>query len=177
MRLLNDLFGIQARGGCSCAGPYGHTLLDLTPEHSEALAAEVRRGFGCLRPGWVRFNLHWLSAEEEVDYVLSAMTLIARWGSRLLPSYSLDTKTGLWQHRDCNEAPPASLDNFMLAESPKASSANCRSPVELLDIAEQALSSGAPHHHRLQASEARHKAPWPSQAEALCWFLRPHDAS
>lgn len=176
VRLLNDLFGIQARGGCSCAGPYGHTLLDLTPEHSEALAAEVRRGFGCLRPGWVRFNLHWLSAEEEVDYVLSAMTLIARWGSRLLPSYTLDTKTGLWQHRDCNEAPPASLDNFMLAESPKASSANCRSPVELLDIAEQALSSGAPHHHRLQASEARHKAPWPSQAEALCWFLRPHDA-
>ena len=86
VRLLNDLFGIQARGGCSCAGPYGHTLLNLTPEHSEALAAEVRRGFGCLRPGWVRFNLHWLSTEEEVDYVLSAMTLIARWGGRLLPS-------------------------------------------------------------------------------------------
>ena len=177
VRLLNDLFGIQARGGCSCAGPYGHTLLDLIPEHSEALAAEVGRGFGCLRPGWVRFNLHWLSAEEEVDYVLSAMTLIARWGSRLLPSYTLDTKTGLWQHREFQEAPPASLDDFMLAEPPKALSTSCASPVELLDIAEQALSSGAPHHHRLQASEARHKAPWPSQAEALCWFLRPHDAS
>ncbi|MGB2361140.1 MAG: hypothetical protein ACPH51_03270, partial [Luminiphilus sp.] len=110
------------------------------------------------------------------DYVLSAMTLIARWGSRLLPSYTLDTKTGLWQHREFQEAPPASLDDFMLAEPPKALSTSCASPVELLDIAEQALSSGAPHHHRLQASEARHKAPWPSQAEALCWFLRPHDA-
>ena len=51
------------------------------------------------------------------------------------------------------------------------------SPVELLDIAEQALSSGAPHHHHPQATEAHHKTPWPSQAEALCWFLRPHDAS
>ena len=175
VRLLNDLFGIQARGGCSCAGPYGHTLLDLTPEHSEALAAEVRRGFGCLRPGWVRFNLHWLSTEEEVDYVLSAMTLIARWGRRLLPSYSLDTKTGLWQHRDFQEAPPASLDNFMLAESPTASSANCHSPAELLDIAQQTLSSGAPRHHHLQAAEAHQKTPWPSKAEALCWFLRPHE--
>jgi selenocysteine lyase/cysteine desulfurase len=177
VRLLNDLFGIQARGGCSCAGPYGHTLLDLTPEHSEALAAEVGRGFGCLRPGWVRFNLHWLSTEEEVDYVLRAMTLIARWGSRLLPSYTLDTKTGLWQHRDFQVAPPASLDDFMLAEPPKALAASCASLAELLDIAEQTLSSGAPHHHHLQATEAHHKTPWPSKAEALCWFLRPHDAS
>jgi selenocysteine lyase/cysteine desulfurase len=177
VRLLNDLFGIQARGGCSCAGPYGHTLLNLTPAHSEALAAEVRRGFGCLRPGWVRFNLHWLSTEEEVDYVLRAMTLIARWGSRLLPSYTLDTKTGLWQHREFQEAPPASLDDFMLADPQKVLSASCASPVELLDIAEQALSSGAPHHHFLQAIEAHHKTPWPSKAEALCWFLRPHDAS
>ena len=47
MRLVNALFGIQARGGCSCAGPLGRSLLDLTPEYSEALAAEVRRGFGC----------------------------------------------------------------------------------------------------------------------------------
>ena len=177
VRLLNDLFGIQARGGCSCAGPYGHTLLDLTPAHSEALAAEVGRGFGCLRPGWVRFNLHWLSTEEEVDYVLRAMTLIARWGSRLLPSYTLDTKTGLWQHRDFQEAPPASLDDFMLADPQKVLSPSCASPVELVDIAEQALSSGAPHHHFLQAIEAHHKTPWPSKAEALCWFLRPHDAS
>ena len=176
-RLLNDLFGIQARGGCSCAGPYGHTLLNLTPEHSEALAAEVRRGFGCLRPGWVRFNLHWLSTEEEVDYVLSAMALIARWGSRLLPSYTLDTKTGLWQHREFQEAPHASLTDFMLAEPPEALSASCASPVELLDIARQALSSGAPRHHYLQAEEVRRKEPWASKAEALCWFLRPHDAS
>ena len=67
VRSLNDLFGIQARGSCSCAAPHGHTLLDLTPEHSEAPANEVRRGFGCLRPGWVRFNLHWLNTVEEAS--------------------------------------------------------------------------------------------------------------
>ena len=175
VRLLNDLFGIQARGGCSCAAPYGHTLLDLTPEHSEALATEVRRGFGCLRPGWVRFNLHWLSTVEEADYVGSAMTLIGRWGNRLLPSYTLDITTGLWQHREFQEAPPASLDNFMLPKLPEASPAKCPSPAELLDIAEQKLSAGASHHHHLQAAEAHQKTPWPRKAEALCWFLRPHE--
>ncbi|MEZ5271461.1 MAG: aminotransferase class V-fold PLP-dependent enzyme [Ilumatobacteraceae bacterium] len=29
--LLSDLFGIQSRGGCSCAGPYGHRLLGIDP--------------------------------------------------------------------------------------------------------------------------------------------------
>ena len=67
-------------------------LSNQTPEHSEALAAEVRRGFG-----WVRFNLHWLCTEEEADYVLRAMALFARWGWRLVPL--LDTTTGLWQYR------------------------------------------------------------------------------
>ena len=85
------------------------------------------------------------------------------------------TKTGLWQHRDFQEALPASLDNFILPKSPEASSAKCHSPAELLDIAEQTLSSGAPHHHHLQATEAQQKTPWPSKAEALCWFLRPHE--
>ena len=96
-----------------------------------------------------------------------------------LPSDShisgLDTKTGSWQHRDFQEAPPASLDNFMLAESPRASAANCHLPAELLDIAQQTLSSGAPRYHHLQAAEAHQKTPWPSKAEALCWFLSPHE--
>ena len=92
-----------------------------------------------------------------------------------MPSYILDPKTGLWQHRDFQEAPPASLDNFMLPKLPEASPAKCPSPAELLDIAEQKLSAGASHHHHLQAAEAHQKTPWPSKAEALCWFLRPHD--
>ena len=107
VRLLNDLFGIQARGGCSCAGPYGHTLLGLTRQQSEALAAEVQRGVGCLRPGWVRFNLHWLCNDQEVDYILSAMALVAHWGAKLLASYTLDTRSGLWRAQRCPETPPS----------------------------------------------------------------------
>ncbi len=87
----------------------------------------------------------------------------------------LDTKTGSWQHRDFQEAPPASLDNFMLAESSGASAANCHSPAELSAIAQQTLSGGAPCYRHLQAADAHQKTRWPSKAEALCWFLRPHE--
>jgi hypothetical protein len=177
VRLLNDLFGIQARGGCSCAGPYGHSLLGLTRQYSEALATEVQRGFGCLRPGWVRFNLHWLCTENEVDYILEAMTLIAKWGSRLLPSYVLDTQSGLWRHRDTPDTEPAKLEAFAFKQR-DPEPAVCVAPAaakEFLQAAEHILQSGAQNTHRLQADENFRHTPWPSETESLCWFLRPHE--
>lgn len=177
VRLLNDLFGIQARGGCSCAGPYGHSLLGLTRQYSEALATEVQRGFGCLRPGWVRFNLHWLCTENEVDYILEAMTLIAKWGSRLLPSYALDTQSGLWRHRDTPDTEPAKLEAFAFKQR-DPEPAVCVAPAaakEFLQAAEHILQSGAQNTHRLQADENFRHTPWPSETESLCWFLRPHE--
>ena len=50
--LLNDLFGIQARGGCSCAGPYGHRLLAIGPARSHALRQEIGHGCDGVKPGW-----------------------------------------------------------------------------------------------------------------------------
>jgi hypothetical protein len=177
VRLLNDLFGIQARGGCSCAGPYGHSLLGLTREHSEALATQVQRQFGCLRPGWVRFNLHWLCTDEEVDYILNAMLLIAKWGAGLLASYALDTQSGLWRHRDTPDTAPAELDALAWIEqvTEPAVSATATAAGELLAAAEERLRSGAPKAHQLQADNDFQHTPWPDKAESLCWFLRPHE--
>jgi selenocysteine lyase/cysteine desulfurase len=174
VRLLNDLFGIQARGGCSCAGPYGHTLLGLTPQQSEALAAEVQRGVGCLRPGWVRFNLHWLCNDQEVDFILTAMTLVAKWGAKLLPSYTLDTQSGLWQHRDSPEIPAARLDAFAdnLSMPEPADPASLH---QVLGAAEEILSSGASQLHWQQSVDHYRQTPWSTEAESLCWFLRPHE--
>jgi len=172
--LLNDLFGIQARGGCSCAGPYGHELLELTRQQSEALAAGVQRGFGCLRPGWVRFNLHWLCDDQEVDYILSAMALVAQWGAKLLASYTLDLQSGLWQHRDAPATPPLRLDVFadsVLTPEP----VTIAKPHQVLEAAEDTLRSGAPQGHREQSVDDFHRAPWPAEIESLCWFLRPHE--
>jgi selenocysteine lyase/cysteine desulfurase len=97
--LLNDLFGIQARGGCSCAGPYGHRLLGIDLDHSHAFQREIGRGCEGIKPGWVRVNFNYFLSEPVVEYLLDAVDLVAREGRRLLPDYRFDASTGRWHHR------------------------------------------------------------------------------
>ncbi|MFW6413110.1 MAG: aminotransferase class V-fold PLP-dependent enzyme [Oceanicaulis sp.] len=95
-RLLNDLYGIQARAGCSCAGPYGHHLLKLDRETTRAHRAAVLDGYAGLRPGWVRVSFHWTMSAAERDYVIAAIGQIARYGARFAADYRFDPKTGAW---------------------------------------------------------------------------------
>ncbi len=97
--LLNDLFGIQARGGCSCAGPYGHRLLGIDLTRSRAYEREILRGCEGVKPGWVRVNFNYFISEASFQYVLEALELVATHGWRLLPDYRFCPDTGLWQHR------------------------------------------------------------------------------
>jgi selenocysteine lyase/cysteine desulfurase len=96
--VLNDLFGIQARGGCSCAGPYGHRLLAIGAARSHAFRAEIGHGCDGIKPGWSRVNLNYFISAAQADYIAAAVELIAADGSRLLPSYRFDPHTGLWWH-------------------------------------------------------------------------------
>jgi len=107
--LLNDLFGIQARGGCSCAGPYGHRLLGIDIETSHAFEREIARGCEGIKPGWVRVNFNYFISEAVFEYILDAVDLVAREGWRLLPLYRFDAAGGLWRHRDGPPEPPLSL--------------------------------------------------------------------
>jgi selenocysteine lyase/cysteine desulfurase len=97
--LLNDLFGIQARGGCSCAGPYGHRLLAIGAARSHALSEEVGHGCDGVKPGWARVNLNYFISPATADYIAAAVEVIAAGGYRLLPGYRFDPHTGLWRHR------------------------------------------------------------------------------
>ncbi|MEO3751912.1 aminotransferase class V-fold PLP-dependent enzyme [Streptomyces sp. B6B3] len=97
--LLNDLFGIQARGGCSCAGPYGHRLLGIDAATSHALVDEIGRGWDGIKPGWVRVNFNYFITDTVRDYLVDAVSLCATHGHRLLPDYRFDAHTGLWRHR------------------------------------------------------------------------------
>ena len=101
--LLNDLFGIQARGGCSCAGPYAHVLLGLDRAYSKQLEAAIVTGASLLRPGWVRLNFNYFIDEEEFEYLLRALELVAEHGWRLLPLYQVDPAEGVWRYQG-NEA-------------------------------------------------------------------------
>jgi len=97
--LLNDLFGIQSRAGCSCAGPYGHRMLHLDTIKSAALRERIHRGVLGLRPGWVRVNFHFLMTDEEADFLIDAILFVAEHGRYFLPAYTFDVRTGAWEYR------------------------------------------------------------------------------
>lgn len=107
--LLNDLFGIQTRGGCSCAGPYGHRLLDIDLERSHLFEQQIATGCEGIKPGWVRVNFNYFVADEVADYLIEAVRLVATEGWKLLGDYRFDPDTGLWHHRAGAVEPPLRL--------------------------------------------------------------------
>jgi selenocysteine lyase/cysteine desulfurase len=108
--LLNDLFGIQSRGGCSCAGPYGHRLLGIDLERSHEFEREIGRGCEGIKPGWVRVNFNYFISEPVFEYILDAVDQVANYGWALLDEYSFNPRTGLWRHGRGPADPPLSLD-------------------------------------------------------------------
>jgi selenocysteine lyase/cysteine desulfurase len=107
--ILNDLFGIQARGGCSCAGPYGHRLLGIDLERSAEFEREISRGCEGIKPGWVRVSFNYFISDEVFQYIVDSVALIADHGHKLVPHYRFDPDTGLWHHEDGIVEPPMRL--------------------------------------------------------------------
>jgi selenocysteine lyase/cysteine desulfurase len=108
--LLNDLFGIQSRAGCSCAGPYGHRLLDIDEETSEEYRCCVVEGFSGIKPGWCRVSMHYVMDDLEVDFLLDAVDFVARYGGLFLRLYDFDLYDGSWSKKDDS----TSLQRFSL---------------------------------------------------------------
>lgn len=77
VKLLNDRFGIQTRGGCSCAGTYGHYLLNVDREKSNALTCEITSGNLTHKPGWIRLSIHPTTTCDEIDYVCDSLIALA----------------------------------------------------------------------------------------------------
>lgn len=73
VKLLNDFYGIQVRGGCSCAGTYGHYLLHVGPRKSKRITDKIDEGDLSEKPGWVRFSIHPTMTDAEIDYCLDAI--------------------------------------------------------------------------------------------------------
>ncbi len=110
--VLNDLFGIQSRGGCSCAGPYGHRLLGIDLEQSHRFEREVVNGCEGIKPGWVRVSFNYFISEATFQYIVDAVDLVARYGWLLLPEYRFNPTTGLWRHRGGVVEPPLRLSQL-----------------------------------------------------------------
>jgi len=105
--LLDHLFGIQNRAGCSCAGPYGHALLGIGREKSERFRRLVRRGINGMKPGWVRITLPYYASRADVEFMLSAVEFVAESGERFIPLYRLNWSDGVWRHVDGVVSPAA----------------------------------------------------------------------
>ncbi len=91
VKLLNDRFGVQTRGGCSCAGTYGHFLLNVNQSTSKAIEKKILDGCLLERPGWIRMSIHPTMTNEEVEFICNAIEVVAKnhkvWGE----DYRLDS--------------------------------------------------------------------------------------
>lgn len=175
--VLNDLFGIQARGGCSCAAPYGMRLLGIDDEQSDRLDEEVARGCEGIKPGWVRVNFNYFISESVFDYIVQAVHIVADEGWKLLRDYRFDPHTGIWHHRDGPAEPPLRLDDVHIDED-----GVIRYPASHDRAPESALAGYLDEARRLLAAHAPPDLrPTPPVAivspefETLRWFALPSE--
>ncbi len=169
--LLNDLFGIQSRGGCSCAGPYGHRLLGIDIDTSRAFEREIGRGCEGIKPGWVRVNFNYFIDAEEFDYILRAVELVADHGSRMMADYTFDLPTGLWRHQLADDRGVRRLQDLVVGADgtlPALSgrSVPARSLADHLAAAEALLQAGS-------AASPAVPAGVTADFEQLRWFPLP----
>lgn len=170
--VLNDLFGIQSRGGCSCAGPYGHRLLGIDLERSHEFEREITGGCEGIKPGWVRVNFNYFLSDAVADYVVEAVRLVARDGWRLLGDYRFDPATGHWRHRDGVVEPAVRLGDVVYGDDGSVSMprSDARAGEEVL--AEQ-LREGAAVLAAAVPPGAGHDAHVSADFEHLRWFDLP----
>ncbi len=175
--LLNDLFGIQARGGCSCAGPYGHRLLKIDRQHSSDFEKLVIKGVNGMKPGWTRIGFNYFFSQETVDYIIAAINMIADEGWKLLPHYSFNENTGLWRHNAASDFPEPALDCFPVASPPglSASDKNGKQDLpfnELLNAAKQQFDGVS----KMPSFATPSKIELAAQCENLRWFTTPQES-
>ncbi|MDZ7371131.1 MAG: aminotransferase class V-fold PLP-dependent enzyme [candidate division KSB1 bacterium] len=100
VRLLNDRFGVQVRGGCSCAGTYGHYLLHVDPTRSKEMTDRIDRGDLSAKLGWVRISIHPTMTDAELDFIVDAVRQIMRYGKRWGEEYRYDPHTNEFTHKE-----------------------------------------------------------------------------
>lgn len=99
VRLLNDRFGIQVRGGCSCAGTYGHYLLHVDKFTSKRITDKINHGDLSTKPGWVRLSMHPTTTDSEVEEILEALRQIGARGKEWAEDYEYDAKANEFYHK------------------------------------------------------------------------------
>ena len=100
VKLLNDRYGIQTRGGCSCAGTYGHYLLHVDKEMSNDLVCQITSGDLIKKPGWIRMSIHPTTTSEEIKMVCDAIKELAKNHQEWSLDYVYNSKTNEFAHKN-----------------------------------------------------------------------------
>ena len=99
VKLLNDKFGIQTRGGCSCAGTYGHYLLHVDQETSHNLVCQITSGDLIQKPGWIRMSVHPTTTSAEIEFVCESIRLLSENHLEWAKEYQYNPKTNEFFHK------------------------------------------------------------------------------
>jgi selenocysteine lyase/cysteine desulfurase/CRP-like cAMP-binding protein len=176
--VLNDLFGIQARAGCFCAGPYLQRLNHIGAETVAKMECEVLRGHEGVKLGWFRVNFNYFISPAVADYIVDAVHLVADEGHKLLALYRFDPFTGLWHHRAARSRPPVSLYDVSYAGGAMQFAARRTTAPEsaLADQLAQAAELVAALPAQLAGEPAVEDPVLPSSFEGIRWFPLPGEA-
>ena len=112
VKLLNDRFGIQTRGGCSCAGTYGHYLLHVDQETSHDLVCQITSGDLIKKPGWIRMSIHPTTTSEEIQMVCESIKALAKNHKTWSNDYEYNFKTNEFIHKAAKHQEVAMVKNW-----------------------------------------------------------------
>ena len=112
VKLLNDKFGVQTRGGCSCAGTYGHFLLHVDQETSHQLIGEITLGDLIRKPGWIRMSIHPTTTNDEIRFVCESIKALAANHKEWAKDYSYDKITNEFVHKNAKPLEKEMVGNW-----------------------------------------------------------------
>jgi len=175
--LLDHLFGIQVRAGCSCAGPYGHRLLGIDADGSVRYRRLIHEGLLGMKPGWVRFSVPYYASDADVGFLLAAVEAVAEHGEAFVPSYRLSWRDGGWQPLDGAppDRAPMRLEDLLQAADPRGEPEPPPSDDELEGERARMLEEVAARAAELRRRWRDAPPPWNrptgrADVDALAWF-------
>lgn len=112
VKLLSDKYGIQVRGGCACAGTYGHYLLDVSYDYSHEITELINHGDLSQKPGWIRWSIHPTTLDSEIDYFVYAVDEISKNHQKWAAEYVYNKKTNEFAHQKMQGKSNYDLDKW-----------------------------------------------------------------
>lgn len=112
VKMLSDRFGIQVRGGCACAGTYGHYLLDVSYEKSQTITSKISSGDLSDKPGWVRLSLHPTMTNAELQFIIDSINQVSQHYNQWMSDYEYDKHTNEFSHKQFKNCSRPIIENW-----------------------------------------------------------------